>query len=80
MQIESNWKYKHIQLWKSVSVTSLTYVISSIVAKVSVLSNLHIFGCELKENYCISFDLLLKTNFSQRGFSIAGAGYTFYLV
>ena len=50
MQIESNWKYKHIQLWKSVSVTSLTYVILSIVAKVSVMSNLHISGCELKEN------------------------------
>ena len=61
MQIESNWKYKHIQLYKSVSVTSLTHVISPIVTKVSVLSNLHISGCEMKGNYYISFILLFKT-------------------
>ena len=48
-----------------VSFTSLTYVISSIVAKVSVLSNLPISGCELKEKYVynISFVLSLKTIF-----------------
>ena len=50
-QIESNWIYKHIQLTIQVSlVTSLTYVISPIVTKVSVLSNLRISGCELRDN------------------------------
>ena len=63
MQIKSNWKYKHIQLYKSDSVASLTYVISPIMSKVSVLSNLHISGCELKDNYNISFILLFKTIF-----------------
>ena len=29
-QIGSNWKYKHIQLYKSVPVTPLTYVISRV--------------------------------------------------
>ena len=67
------------------------YVISPIVTKVSVLSNLQISGCELEDNYYISFILLFKTKFyryisismifkSQHGFSIAGAGYTFYPV
>ena len=90
-QIESNWKYKHIQLQKSVLVTSLTYIISPIVTKVSVLSNLCISVCELKDNYYASFNLLFKTNFycfigismifkSQCGFFITGAGYTFYPV
>ena len=51
MQIGSNWKYKHIQLKKSVSVTSFTYVESPIVTKVSVLSNLRISGRELKDNH-----------------------------
>ena len=32
---------------------SLTYVISAIVTKVLVWSNLRISGCELKENYYI---------------------------
>ena len=41
-QIESNWKYKHIQLCKSISVTSLTSPIVTMVTKVSVLSNLRI--------------------------------------
>ena len=61
------------------------------MTKVSVLSNLRISGCELKDSYCISFILLFKTNFyhyigisvifkSQCGFSIAGAGYTYYPV
>ena len=37
-------------------VTSLTtYVISPIVIKVSVLSNLRLSGCELKDNYYVSF-------------------------
>ena len=36
-------------------VTSLTYVILPIVTKVSVLSNLRIFGCELRDNYYVSF-------------------------
>ena len=91
MQIGSNWKYKHIQLYKSVSVTSLRYVISPIVTKVSILSNLLISGCELKDNHYISFILLFKANFyryigisvifkSQHGFSIVGAGYIFYPV
>ena len=64
---------------------------SPIVTKVSVLSNLRISGCELKDNYYKSFILLFKTIFyfcignsvifkSQRGFSIAGVGYTFYPV
>ena len=59
--------------------------------KVSALSNLRISGRELKDNHYIPFLLLSKTNFyryisisvsfkSQRGFSIAGAGYTFYQV
>ena len=34
---------------------SLTYVISPIVTKVSVLSNLRFSGCELKDNYYVSF-------------------------
>ena len=53
MQIGSNWKYKHIQLKKSVSVTSFPYVESPIVTKVSVLSNLRISGRELKDNHYI---------------------------
>ena len=57
-QIESNWIYKHIQLYKSV--TSLTYVISPIVIKVSVLSNLRISGCELRDSYYVSFAYLFK--------------------
>ena len=59
------------------------------MTEVSVLSNLRISGCEMKDNYYISFILLFKTKFyrdvgisvifkSKRGFSIAGAGYTFY--
>ena len=54
------------------------------MTKVSLLSNLRISGCELKDNCYISFLLLFKTNFyryigisviskSQRGFSIADA-------
>ena len=61
------------------------------MTKVSVLSNGRISGCELKDNYYKSFILLFKTIFyryisisvifkSQHGFSIAGAGYTFYPV
>ena len=61
------------------------------MTKVSVLSNLRISGCELKDNYCISYILLFTITFycyigisaifkSQHGFSIAGAGYTFYPV
>ena len=71
--------------------TSLTYVISPIVTIVSVLSNLRISGCELKDNYHVSFPLLFKTNLyrfigisaifkSHCGFSIAGAGYTIFPV
>ena len=41
-----------------------TYIISPIVTKVLVLSNLHISGCELKDNYYISFILLFKTIFT----------------
>ena len=59
--------------------------------KISALSNLRISGCDVKENHYISFILLFKTNFyryigisvifkPQHGFSIAGAGYTFYPV
>ena len=70
---------------------SIPLVVSPIVTKVSVLSNLRISVCELKDNHYISFILLFKTNFyryigisvifkSQHGFSIAGAGYTFYPV
>ena len=66
-------------------------MISLIVTKVSVLFNLQISVCELKDNNYISFILLFKTIFyryigisvifkSQHGFSIAGAGYTFYPV
>ena len=76
---------------KSVSVTSLTYGISPLVTKVSVLSNLRISGCKLKDKYYISFVFWFQTSFkcsigvslifkSQLGFSIAGAGYTFYPV
>ena len=61
------------------------------MAKVSVLSNLQISVCELKDNHYISFILLFKTNLYryigisvifkyQHGFSIAGTGYTFYPV
>ena len=64
------------------------------MTKVSVLSiqyNLRISECELKDNYYISFILFFKTTVnryignsvifkSQRGFSIAGAGYTYYPV
>ena len=78
-QIGPNWKYKHIQLQKSVSVTSLTYVISPIVTKVSVYLIYGFLGFERKDKYHISFILLFKTNFycsigisvifkSQRGF------------
>ena len=76
-----------------VSVTFLTYGISPVVTKVSVLSNLRISGSELKDKYYryISFVLWFKTNFngyfgiplifkSKRGFSTAGAGYTNYPV
>ena len=62
-----------------------------IVTEVSVLSNLCISGCALKDNYYTSFILLFKPNFyscigisvifkSQSGFSITGAGYIFYPV
>ena len=37
-----------------------TYVISPIVTKVSVLSNLRISGCELRDNYYVSFTKLFK--------------------
>ena len=61
------------------------------MTKVSVLANLSISGCELKDNSFMSFILLFKTNFycyvdilvifkSQRGFSIVGVGNTFYPV
>ena len=73
----------------SVSVTYLRYVISPIVTKVSILSNLQIWS-EPKDNYYISFIMLFQTILplyqrfsyfkSQRGFSIAGSGYTFYPV
>ena len=57
------------------------------MTKVSVLSNLRISRCELKDNYYVPFTKLFKTNFyryigisvifkSHCGFSIAGAGYT----
>ena len=39
------------------------HVISPIVTKVSVLSNLSISGCELKDTYYKSFILLFKTIF-----------------
>ena len=89
MQIESNWKYKNIQLYKSVSVTFLTYVISPIVTKVSGLSKLPISVFKLKDKYYISFVLSLKIIFyryirisvilkSQCWFSIPGAGYIVY--
>ena len=56
------------------------------MTEVSVLSNLRIAGCELKDDYYVSFILLFKTISyhyigisvifkSQHGFSIAGAGY-----
>ena len=47
----------------SVSVTSLVYGISPIVTNVSVLSDLRISGCELKDNHNISFIMLFKTIF-----------------
>ena len=61
------------------------------MTKVLVLSNLRVSVCELKDNYYISFVLSFKVKFyrfigislifkSQRGFSIAGASYTFYPV
>ena len=61
------------------------------MTKVSVLYYLRISGCELKDNYFISFILLFEANVylyigisvifkSKRRFSIAGAGYTFNLV
>ena len=70
---------------------AVIHVISPIVTKVSVLSNLRISGCELKDNHYISFILFFTITFycyigisvifkSQHGFSIAGAGYTFYPV
>ena len=58
----------------SVSVTSLTYVTSPIVTKVSVLSNLRISGCELKKQLlyillfkatfypCVGISVILSTN------------------
>ena len=59
--------------------------------KVSVLFNLRISGCELRDNYCVSFTQLFKkkklplyrhfSDFkSHCGFSIAGAGYTIFPV
>ena len=51
-KIESNWTHTTIQVSL---VTSLTYFISPFVTKVSVLSNLRISGCELKDNYYVSF-------------------------
>ena len=61
------------------------------MTRVSVLSNLSISGCEQKDNCYISFILLFEAKIyfyigisvifkSKRVFSIAGAGYTFYLV
>ena len=58
---------------------------------VSVLFNLRISGCELRDNYCVSFTQLFKkkdfplyrhfSDFkSHCGFSIAGAGYTIFPV
>ena len=68
-------------------VTSLTY---HIVTKVSVLFNLRISGCELRDNHCVSFTQLFKkkktlyrhfSDFkSYCGFSIADAGYTIFPV
>ena len=83
--------YTYLENTLSVSVTSLAYGILPVVTNVSVLSDLWISGCELKDNHYISFILLFKTNFylyigilvifkPQHGFSIAGAGYTFYPV
>ena len=62
------------------------------MTKVSVLSNLRISGCELKDNYNVSFILLFKIIFTAVSafqwllspnagfFFITGAGYTFYPV
>ena len=61
------------------------------MTKVSVLFNSCISGCELRDNYCISFtQLFRKKNLplyrhfsdfkSHCGFSIAGAGYTIFPV
>ena len=54
------------------------------MTKVSVLCNLRITGCELKDNYYISFILLFKTFFyryiGNSVISIDDAGYTFYPV
>ena len=55
------------------------------MTKVSVLFNLRVSGCELRDNYCVSFTQLFKktklplyrhfSDFkSHCGFSIAGAG------
>ena len=58
------------------------------MTKVSVLYNLRISGCDLKDNFYLSFIFLffftaigISVIFkSQRGFSIVGADYTFYIV
>ena len=59
------------------------------MTKVSVLFNLRISGCKLRDNYCASFTQLFKKKIlplyrhfsdfkSHCGFSIAGAGYTIF--
>ena len=61
------------------------------MTKVSVLFNLRISGCELRDNYCVSFTQLFKKKIlplyrdfsdfkSHCGFSISGAGYTIFPV
>ena len=63
--------------------------ICHIVTKVSVVFNLRISGCELRDNYCVSFTQLFKKKIlplyrhfsdfkSHCGFSIAGASYTIF--
>ena len=65
--------------------------ICHIVNKVSVLFNLRISWCELRDNYCVSFTQLFKKKIlplyrhfsdfkSHCGFSVAGAGYTIFPV
>ena len=58
MEIESNWKYKHIQLQKSVSVTSLT-----IVQMVSIQWGLSMAIAKVKKNcqkyLCLSIPFIL---------------------
>ena len=83
--MEADAKYrKKINICQSYN-SQFSYLpyICYIVTKVSVLFNLRISRCELRDNYCVSFTQLFKKNSdfkSHCGFSIAGAGYTIFPV